>query len=77
MSNGNGKHKLVGLAAARIAAGHSQDRLARLANVNIRVIQQAENRHPPTPNGPVSLDADPQVAQRIADALGVSVASLL
>jgi DNA-binding XRE family transcriptional regulator len=61
------KHsKLDSLQTQRIAAGHSVTTLAKKANVSDNTVRNAEN----------GGDIEPHHAQRIADALGVSLATL-
>lgn len=65
MSRGS-TSKLDSLAAQRIAAGHSVTSLAKKANVSDVTIRTLEN----------GGNVEPHLAQRIADALGVSLATL-
>lgn len=58
--------RLDNLQAQRVLAGHSQDRLAQLANVSDRLIRTLEA------GGECTGDE----AQRLADALGVSLVTL-
>jgi DNA-binding phage protein len=58
--------KLDSLAAQRIAAGHTITTLARRANVNDGVVRTLEN----------GGNAETHLCQRIADVLGVSLATL-
>lgn len=59
-------HKLDNHQSQRVTAGHSITTLAKKASVSDRAIVTLEN------GGAV----DPHVSQRIADALGVSLATL-
>jgi DNA-binding XRE family transcriptional regulator len=61
-----GSTKLDSLAAQRIAAGHTVTTLAKKANVSDWTIRNLEA------GGNIETD----IAQRIADALGVSLATL-
>lgn len=63
MSN---KHKLTNLAAQRVTASHTITTLAKKANVSDFTLERAENGE----------GLEPHVAQRIADALGVSLVTL-
>ena len=59
-------HRLDNMQAQRVVAGHSITTLARKANVSDDIIRRAEN------GGNIHVAA----SQRLADALGVSLATL-
>ena len=59
-------HKLDSMQAQRVVAGHSITTLAKKANVSDHTIVALENGD----------NVEPHVSQRIADALGVSLATL-
>lgn len=59
-------HKLDNMQSQRVSAGHSVTTLAKKANVSDHVIVRLENGDAQGPN----------VTQRIADALGVSLSTL-
>jgi DNA-binding XRE family transcriptional regulator len=59
-------HKLDSMKAQRVAAGHSITTLALKAAVSDHTINALENGD----------NVEPHVSQRIADALGVSLATL-
>lgn len=61
-----GTTKLDSMQSQRLSAGHSITGLAKKANVSDRVIVTLEN----------GGNVETHVAQRIADALGVSLATL-
>lgn len=61
-----GSSKLDSLQSQRIAAGHTITTLAKKANVSDLTIRSLEN----------GSNIETHVAQRIADALGVSLATL-
>lgn len=61
-----GHQKFDSLQAQRIAAGHTITTLAKKANVSDFTIVRLENGD----------DIEPHVGQRLADALGVSLATL-
>jgi ribosome-binding protein aMBF1 (putative translation factor) len=58
-------HKLDSLKTQRIAAGHDITSLAKKANVSDAVIKRLEDGD----------SIEPHIAQRIADALGISLAT--
>jgi ribosome-binding protein aMBF1 (putative translation factor) len=58
-------HKLDSLKAQRIVAGHDITSLAKKANVSDAVIKRLEDGD----------SIEPHIAQRIADALGISLAT--
>jgi predicted transcriptional regulator len=66
--------RLDSLRAQREAAGLTQDQLARRANVSLLLIQRLESL--PGVSGGSSGTCEPHEAQRIADALGVSLTTL-
>ena len=61
-----GHSKLDSLQTQRLAAGHTVTTLAKKANVSDSTVRTIEN----------GGDVEPAHAQRIADALGVSLATL-
>jgi hypothetical protein len=67
--------RLTQLNAQRVAAGKSISQLARDAVVSDRLIQRLEAPHPVI-DGTTSGTCNGVEAQRIADALGVSLATL-
>jgi hypothetical protein len=67
--------RLPQLQAQRLAAGKTITALAQAAVVSDRLIQKLEAPHPVI-DGMTSGTCEEPVAQRIADALGVSLATL-
>ena len=64
--------RLDSLRSQRLAAGHSITRLASLSNTSDLIINTLENTGTNGKGG----TTDEYIAQRIADALGVSLATL-
>jgi transcriptional regulator with XRE-family HTH domain len=67
--------RLTTLKAQRTAAGLTINELARKANVSERTIVELERLHPSV-DGTTAGTCPEHIAQRIADALGVSTATI-